>query len=118
MFDAALELHGGSLPELFCGFTREPRLGPVPYPVACHPQAWAAASVLMMLQAVLGLHIDGFDGRLVIDSPVLPDGLGALSIENIRVGNGSASIIVRGSPKGATVELTDKHGPVSIEVKS
>ena len=118
MFDAALELHGGSLPELFCGFTREPRLGPVPYPVACHPQAWAAASVMMMLQAVLGLHIDGFDGRVVIDSPVLPDGIGALSIENLRVGTGAASFTVRGSSRGATVEITDKHGPVSIEVKS
>ncbi len=118
MFDAALELHAGSLPELFCGFTREARLGPVPYPVACHPQAWAAASVMMMLQAILGLHIDGFDGRLVIDSPVLPDGIGALSIDGMRVGTGSASFIVRGSSKGATVEITDKHGPVRIEVKS
>jgi glycogen debranching enzyme len=118
MFDSAVELHGGSLPELFCGFTREPRLGPVPYPVACHPQAWAAASVMMMLQAILGLRVDGFDGRLVIDSPMLPDGIGTLSIEGMPVGTGSASLIVRASSKGATVEITDKRGPVSIEVKS
>ncbi|MGD0290383.1 MAG: glycogen debranching N-terminal domain-containing protein [Candidatus Binataceae bacterium] len=118
MFDAAIDLRGGSLPELFCGFPREARLGPVPYPVACHPQAWAAASVMMMLQAILGLHIDGFDGRLVIDSPVLPDGLGALSIAGMRVGAGAASFIVRGSSKGATVEITEKRGPISIEVKS
>ena len=118
MFDAAIDLRGGSLPELFCGFPREARLGPVPYPVACHPQAWAAASVMMMLQAILGLHIDGFDGRLVIDSPVLPDGLGALSIAGMRVGAGAASFTVRGSSKGATVEITEKRGPISIEVKS
>jgi glycogen debranching enzyme len=118
MFDSAIELHAGSLPELFCGFTREPRLGPVPYPVACHPQAWAAASVMMMLQAILGLSVDGFDGRLVIDSPVLPDGIGTLSIEGVPVGTGAASFAVRGSSKGATVEITEKRGPVSIEVKS
>jgi glycogen debranching enzyme len=118
MFDSAIELHAGSLPELFCGFTREPRLGPVPYPVACHPQAWAAASVMMMLQAILGLRVDGFEGRLVIDSPVLPDGIATLSIEGMPVGTGSASFIVRGSSKSATVEITEKRGPVSIEVKS
>jgi glycogen debranching enzyme len=118
MFDSAAELRAGSLPELFCGFTREPRLGPVPYPVACHPQAWAAASVMMMLQAILGLQVDGFHHRLVIESPVLPDGMGTLAIEGMQVGTGSASFTVRGSSKGATVEITDKHGPVSIEVKN
>ena len=44
LFDAAAGLNNESLPELFCGFAREPSLGPVPYPVACHPQAWSAAS--------------------------------------------------------------------------
>jgi len=118
MFDSAVELHGGSLPELFCGFTREPRLGPVPYPVACHPQAWAAASVLMMLQAVLGLRIDGFERRVIIESPVLPEGMGSLSIEDLRVGDGFASFTVQGSPKGATVSITGKHGPITIEVRN
>ncbi len=118
MFASAVELHGGSLPELFCGFTREPRLGPVPYPVACHPQAWAAASVMMMLQGILGLNVDGFNRRLVIESPVLPDGMGSLSINDLRVGTGSASFTVQGSPTGATVALTNKRGAVTIEVKN
>jgi glycogen debranching enzyme len=44
------------LPELFCGFDREAGEGPIAYPVACLPQAWAAGSVFLMLQAtpVLG----------------------------------------------------------------
>lgn len=118
MFDSAIELRAGSLPELFCGFTREANLGPVPYPVACHPQAWAAASVMMMLQASLGLRLDGFERRLVLDSPVLPDWIGSLSINSMRVGTGTVSFTVHSSSKGATVEITDKSGPVSIEVKS
>ena len=35
------------MPELFCGFDREPGEGPLAYPVACAPQAWAAGSVFL-----------------------------------------------------------------------
>jgi glycogen debranching enzyme len=75
LLDASIQLGTGSLPELFCGFRREERLGPVPYPVACHPQAWSAASIFMILQAMLGIRALGFDRKLVIDSPVMPAGL-------------------------------------------
>ena len=60
LFDAAVQMKTPSLPELFCGFQRKPRLGPIPYPVACYPQAWSAASVFMILQALLGLEVNGF----------------------------------------------------------
>ena len=54
MFDAAvfsdLRLH-----ELYCGFDRRSGLPPVDYPVACSPQAWAAAVPLMLTQAFLGI---------------------------------------------------------------
>ena len=33
------------LPELFCGFEKQNDNAPVPYPVACSPQAWSAAAV-------------------------------------------------------------------------
>ncbi len=47
---AAVHLDSGSLPELFCGFPREPKARTVPYPVACYPQAWSAASVFLLIQ--------------------------------------------------------------------
>ena len=112
------ELHGGSLPELFCGFAREPRLGPVPYPVACHPQAWAAASVMHDAAGDPRIARGRLRAALMIESPVLPDGMGSLSIEGMQVGDGSASFTVQGSPKGATVAITGKRGAVSIEVKN
>ena len=68
LFDAAVHLGVRSLPELFCGFPREPRLGPAPYPVACYPQAWSAASVFAILQAIMGLQVLGFEQRVVLDS--------------------------------------------------
>ena len=46
------------MPELFCGFSKRPDEGPTLYPVACSPQAWAAASVFSLLQACLGLSFD------------------------------------------------------------
>ncbi|MEU2491178.1 hypothetical protein [Streptomyces sp. NPDC007883] len=40
------------LPEVVSGFPRVPGEGPVPYPHACSPQAWAAATPLALLTAV------------------------------------------------------------------
>ncbi|GMA78195.1 hypothetical protein GCM10025880_46120 [Methylorubrum aminovorans] len=44
MFDTSLYYDQKRLPELFCGFMRRRQRGPVSYPVACSPQAWAAAA--------------------------------------------------------------------------
>ncbi len=46
------------LPELFCGFQRRRGRGPTLYPVACAPQAWAAAVPFALLQASLGLSFN------------------------------------------------------------
>ncbi|MBI1685379.1 amylo-alpha-1,6-glucosidase [Caulobacter hibisci] len=74
------------LPELFCGFPRQPGEPPVAYPVACLPQAWAAGSAFMMLQACLGITVDGWAGEIRIQEPRLPIGIDSLSIENLGVG--------------------------------
>jgi len=118
MLDAAVHLNAGSLPELFCGFPREPRLGPVPYPVACHPQAWAAASVLMILQAMLGLDVNGFERRLEIESPAIPTAMDWLLLDGLAVGGGKASVLVRSTTTGASAEVTEKSGAVTVEVKA
>ena len=46
---------GGRLPELFCGFDRSDYAAPVPYPTSCSPQAWAAASPVLLLRTLLRL---------------------------------------------------------------
>ena len=115
LLDAAVNLKTGSLPELFCGFPREERLGPVPYPVACHPQAWSAASVFMILQAMLGMRVMGFDRKLIMDSPALPQWLDWLEIKNLRVGDGAVSLLVRRAPISA-VEVIENRGAVTVEV--
>ena len=85
LFEAA-DQFGMRLPELFCGFDRTPGEPPTAYPVACLPQAWAAGSAFMMLQACLGIGIEGRYGRVRIDRPRLPIGIDQLRIEGLIVG--------------------------------
>ena len=48
LLDLALSQPDMRLPELVGGFPREEGLPPVPYPVACRPQAWDAAAVVYL----------------------------------------------------------------------
>ncbi|MCX8572053.1 amylo-alpha-1,6-glucosidase [Aminobacter sp. MET-1] len=75
------------LPELFCGFTRSPGEAPVAYPVACLPQAWSSGSAFMLMQACLGLEVDGFESEIRVSRPRLPIGIDTLTIRRLRVGN-------------------------------
>lgn len=83
------------LPELFCGFPRRPGEAPIAYPVACLPQAWAAGSAFMMLQAALGLDIDGLNGRVTVRDPVLPEGLDRLDLIGLKAPGLSDSLRFR-----------------------
>jgi hypothetical protein len=49
------------------------------------PQAWAAGSVFMMLQACLGLEIDAADRSVRVSAPRLPPALDRLIIEGVQV---------------------------------
>jgi glycogen debranching enzyme len=85
LFECAV-CFGMRLPELFCGFERAPGEAPIAYPVACLPQAWSAGSVFMLLQACLGLRVDGRRMRVLIEQPRLPAGMETLRIKRLRVG--------------------------------
>jgi glycogen debranching enzyme len=86
MFEAATQF-AMRLPELYCGFARTPGQGPTPYPVACVPQAWSCGSVFMLLQACLGLEIDGARREVRVEKPQLPIGIEAISLRNLAVGD-------------------------------
>jgi glycogen debranching enzyme len=116
LFDAAGGLNNESLPELFCGFPREPNLGPVPYPVACHPQAWSAASVFLILQGILGMEVRGFERRMVMRSPAMPDWLDWIRFDNLRLGKSSLSFVARRGRHGASIEVLEKRDDVAVEV--
>jgi glycogen debranching enzyme len=89
----------------------------VPYPVACHPQAWSAASVFLILQAILGMRIQGFENSVTIETPVLPSWLDWIKLENLKVGQGTVSLSFRRMPTGAAaVEVLARQGEVEINI--
>ena len=117
LFEASRYWDHRRIPELFCGFARHADQGPIFYPVACAPQAWAAGSVFAMLTALLGLDADAERQRLTMESPVLPPWLRWLEIYGLRVGAANVDLsIVRGRD-AASVELLGRRGEVELLVR-
>lgn len=114
MFDASgfFDLH--RMPELFCGFRRREGESPTLYPAACSPQAWSAGAVFMMLQACLGLSIDGTSARVRFASPMLPAFLEEVRIRNLSVGKATLDLVVDHSFRGIGVERRDGDADVVI----
>jgi glycogen debranching enzyme len=73
------------LPELYGGLQRDPTSFPVQYLGANVPQAWAAGTPFMLLQAILGLQQDAPGGKLYVD-PALPDWLPDVTLTDLRLG--------------------------------
>jgi glycogen debranching enzyme len=73
------------LPELYGGLSRDPTSFPVQYLGANVPQAWAAGTPFMLLQAMLGLHQDESRGKVYVD-PALPDWLPDVTLKDLRLG--------------------------------
>jgi glycogen debranching enzyme len=114
IFDASRYFDVARLPELFCGFSRRPGEGPTRYPVACSPQAWAAGSVFMLLQACLGLEADAVTGSVHLDNARLPLFLDQLRIDNLAVGTARLDVQIRRQRQGVDVEVLERHGSVSV----
>ena len=71
------------LPEVFAGFARNDTRFPVEYPTASSPQAWAAATPVLLLQVVLGLVPDRAGRVLRSEAQGLPEWLEGTSLTGI-----------------------------------
>ncbi len=80
------------LPELFCGFARSAFGTPVRYPVACSPQAWAAAAPSAFVQAMLGIRLHGATREVRIIRPRLPRWLHWMRVEALSVGDAQVDL--------------------------
>lgn len=110
LLDAATATDDRRLPELFCGFSRTRHHGPVPYPVACKPQAWSAGSVFLLLRAALGLSVDGWRGTIIFDRMALPQGIDRLEIRGVQIRDVRVDLSINRGRGGATIERVDTRG--------
>ena len=104
------------LPELFCGFSRRRRRGPTSYPVACSPQAWAAAAPFAFLVAATGLEIDHDNAELRLHRPTLPAFLDELTIRNIAFGNSRIDLRLARTGDDVTTAVIERSGPATVTI--
>jgi glycogen debranching enzyme len=98
------------LPELYTAFQRDETNFPVQYIGANVPQAWAAGSCFMLIQALLGFLPDAPRNKLYVD-PLLPGWLPDLTVQDLRIGKHRMDIrfwregeqtefeVIRGDPR-------------------
>jgi glycogen debranching enzyme len=117
VFQAAQHFPDYRLPELFCGFDRDESSLPVPYPVACSPQAWAAGASFLFLETMLGLRAHAGQGELELRHPNLPDWIGKVTLNNLRVGEASVDLLFHRWRGTTSAEVLRKVGDLSVTIR-
>jgi glycogen debranching enzyme len=102
------------LPELFCGFRRRGNAPPIPYEVACKPQAWAAGSIFLMLKSMLGISMDAHQSYVVFNSPILTSKINHLEIKGLRGRDWEMDLAFRRTRGGVSVDVIRKTGSVRV----
>jgi glycogen debranching enzyme len=102
------------LPELFCGFRRRGNTPPVPYEVACKPQAWAAGSIFLMIKSMLGMSKDIDQNYIVFNSPLLTPTINLLEVKGLRGKDWELDLRFRRSQSGTSVDILKKSGSVRV----
>ena len=116
LFNASIRMDLSRLPELFCGFTARPSQGPIAYPAACSPQAWAAGSAFLLLQATLGLSFSREAPQITFHPPRLPEYLDWLEIRGLRVGAGEVDLVVLRHDADVGVRVARKVGDIEVAI--
>ncbi|MCV9937405.1 amylo-alpha-1,6-glucosidase [Boseaceae bacterium BT-24-1] len=105
IFDASTYQDQQRLPELFCGFLRRRRRGPTAYPVACSPQAWAAAAPFAMLAACLGLELPAATNEVKLIDPVLPAFLDDVTLRGLKLTRSQFDLRVHRHKSDVTINV-------------
>jgi glycogen debranching enzyme len=117
MFDVALGQRDLRLPELFCGFDRRAGVPMVAYPVACRPQAWAAAAPFMLLQSMLGISARAPEGVLAVHEPALPQWLDRVELRDLAVGSSKVSLAFTRDGTATSFSLLHREGDIRIAIQ-
>jgi len=114
LFDASVYFDQHRLPELFCGFHRRAGASPTLYPVSCAPQAWASGSVMLLLQACLGLEARAAEKKLIFTNPYLPEFLQELRIRRLRVGDATLDLSLTRHENDVGINVLFREGHADV----
>jgi glycogen debranching enzyme len=114
MFEVAAQSRDFRLAELYCGFERTGTSGIVNYPVACMPQAWAAAAPLMLVQAMLGITAHAPGKTLGVIQPGLPSWVGRAELRGMYVGDACVSLAFTQAGEVTGFSLLEQSGDVTV----
>ena len=117
IFEAAQRFPDLRLPELYCGFDRREVGVPVPYPVACSPQAWSAAASLLLVRTMFGARASAAGHSLELVRPHLPTWLGKLTVSNLRVGEASVDLLFHRWRGTTSAEVLRKSGDLEVTIR-
>ena len=117
LLTAAMSFEHQRLPELFGGFDSRQTETVVRYPVACHPQAWAAGTMPYLMTSLLGLEPDAFERRLRVIRPILPPMMSRLDLLDLRVGDARTDLrFTRQAGEIARLDVLAIEGPLDVVV--
>jgi len=114
--EAALYDEFRRLPELFCGFSRRRKRGPTSYPVACSPQAWAAAAPFALVAAATGPDSSHREGIVRLANPALPKFLADLLLCDVTVAGSRLDLRLSRSGDDVTTAVTRREGKASLVI--
>lgn len=113
LFEVARHRSDLRLPELFCGFDRQNGT-PIDYPVSCCPQAFAAGSLPLLLSTCINFEPDACNNVLRIKEPLLPEWLGTMKIDGLRIGKSVLSLNLRTTNGTTSCQLLKKVGDIRL----
>jgi glycogen debranching enzyme len=116
LFDTLHYMESLRLPELFCGFARRRGNAPTLYPVACSPQAWAAATPFALVQAVLGLEMDHAAHEIRFNRPVLPAFIDEMCLKRLSLDDAHVDIRLERLGDDVSVNVLHRTGDVRVVV--
>lgn len=114
VFNADTHFGHYRMPELYAGYPQGEANAPALYPVACHPQAWAAGSIPFVLQICLGLAPNAAARRLLVVRPRLPSWLEHVNLRGLQVGDSVVDLEFDREETGVQVQVTRQVGQLNV----
>ena len=116
LIEAAVYDEVRRLPELFCGFTRRRKRGPTAYPVACSPQAWAAAAPFALVAAATGLDLGYAEDMVRLVNPALPQFLDDLRLCDVTIAGSRLDLRLSRVGADITTAVAKREGKASLVI--